>query len=130
MEQWKAVDAHNRGVEAQNGDWRGNAHTLMRSRILIRISVKSRIRIRFHVKGWILIRMKGMLIRNPERIIILQLPVLRYADGRLQTVHCYKFCTRPRPRTVQYLHTSFRMCANRVHQTTVVKGKSSHLPLF
>jgi hypothetical protein len=60
-----------------------------------------------------------MLIRNPERVIILQLPVLRYADGRLQTVHCCKFCTRPRPRTVSN-HTDFRKGSNRVQNASKI----------
>jgi hypothetical protein len=58
MEPWRAVDSHNRGVEAHNGlleglysvdQWLQIRTILMRSRIQIRIKVKSWFRIHIRV---------------------------------------------------------------------------------
>jgi len=71
MEPWRHVDAHNGGVEAQNGSHEGSVDqwskisTLVRSRIRIRISVKSWICIRITMKIWIQIRTRVIRIRNP-----------------------------------------------------------------
>ncbi len=54
-EPWKAVDAHNGGLELKNGaPWGLWSRHSMRRRIRIRITVKSwiRIRIRTKVKSW------------------------------------------------------------------------------
>jgi hypothetical protein len=64
MEPCRAEDAHNGGVEAQNGGSVDPRITLMRSRIQIRIKVKSWIRIRIKVKIRIRICMKVIGIRN------------------------------------------------------------------
>jgi len=82
---WRAVDAHNGGVEARNGAMEGvycvcpwsqifitlrssririRNHIKVKGRIRIGIKVKGRIRIRIKMKGRIRIRIKVMRIRN------------------------------------------------------------------
>ncbi len=68
MEPWRAVDAHNGAVEAQNGgsvdQWSQIRISLLRSRIQIHIKGKSWIRISIKVKIRIRMRMKVMPFRN------------------------------------------------------------------
>jgi hypothetical protein len=51
MKSWRAVDARNGGVEAQNGDQWSQIHiTLMKSMIRIPVRIKVKTRIRFALK--------------------------------------------------------------------------------
>jgi hypothetical protein len=86
MEPWRALEAHNGGVEAQQGarkyvyQWWSQIHiTLMRNRIRIRIKVKSPIRIRIQVKRGIRIR---ILIKVMRRTYI------EWEHGQGRGVHC------------------------------------------